>query len=237
MTNNISSNVNPRENLTDLGGGYTLLQDQSAFRFGTDSVLLSKFARANSGDRVIDLGAGNGAVTVMLCQNHDALNVTAIEIQPEACDLVRRNIARNGLDETVNILEADLRKLEDVMPARCADLIVCNPPYKPVGTGEPSAGQCALIARHEIMCTLQDAVQSAARLLKVGGRLCMVHKPERLAALMAEMKTFDIEPKRLALAAGNASIPPSIVLVEGRFKGRPGLIIEPLIDLSRGYTQ
>ena len=209
-------------------GGYRFVYDDTLFRPGTDSFLLSSLPRLRPGLRVCDLGCGTGLLGLLLLQRQPELTVTGIDLLPEAAALARRAAAENGLTDRLQIVEGDLRR--PLLPAGSFDLAVCNPPYYPPGSGRVSADPARRTARSESDCSLPELCRAAARLLRWGGSFCLVHKPERLADLCCGLRAAGLEPKRLRLVCGKAAAPPSLVLLEARRGGRPGLAIEaPLV--------
>lgn len=205
-----------------LWNGVTLLQPENQFRLGTDSVACAAFARFSRGAAVADLGCGSGAIALMLLASDPTLQVTGVELQPEAARLAQENAARSGLRCTV--LEGDLREIRSLLPAGSMDGVISNPPYFPVGSG-PGGPRAA--ARSEQTCTLAQLTQAAAWLLKYGGSFVLVHRPERLADLIWELRSQNLEPKRICFVRHRPRSPVSLVLLESRKGGKPGLQYEP----------
>ena len=205
-----------------LWNGVTLLQPEDQFRLGTDSVACAAFARFSHGAAVADLGCGSGAIALMLLASDPSLQVTGVELQPEAARLAGENAARSGLNCTV--LEGDLREIRSLLPAGSMDGVISNPPYFPVGSG-PGGPRAA--ARSEQTCTLAQLTQAAAWLLKFGGSFVLVHRPERLADLIWELRCRKLEPKRIRFVRHRPRSAVSLVLLEARKGGKPGLQYEP----------
>ena len=205
-----------------LWNGVTLLQPEDQFRLGTDSVACAAFARFSHGAAVADLGCGSGAIALMLLASDPSLQVTGVELQPEAARLAQENAARSGLNCTV--LEGDLREIRSLLPAGSMDGVISNPPYFPVGSG-PGGPRAA--ARSEQTCTLAQLTQAAAWLLKFGGSFVLVHRPERLADLIWELRCRKLEPKRIRFVRHRPRSAVSLVLLEARKGGKPGLQYEP----------
>jgi tRNA1Val (adenine37-N6)-methyltransferase len=210
------------------GTDWQLHYDESVFPPSTDSFLLSSFPVLRSGMRVCDLGAGSHLLGLLLLRRERELDVTGIERSPAACRLAERNSTENGLTDRLHTLCADLRDHASLPDAGRFDLVVCNPPYFPEGRGHPAGTQTRRDAREESACTLQDVCAAAARLLRWGGRLCLVHRAERLTDLLCAMRSAGIEPKRLrcVLTVSTAKAP-SLLLLEGRLGGGLGLRWEP----------
>ena len=211
-------------------GGLRFVYDGALFRPGTDTFLLSSLPRLKPGLRVMDLGCGTGLLALLLLQRQRTLQVTGVDIQPRAVHLAMRAAAENALQDCLTFRTADLRKVSTLFPTGSFDLVVCNPPYYPPGSGALAPDEPRRTARAEVECTLEDVCRAAAYLLRWGGRLCLVHKPERLADLLAAMRSHAIEPKRLRFVQPRSDRAPSLVLAEGTRGGKPGLSVEaPLL--------
>lgn len=207
--------------MEDLWNGVCM--ENGPFRLGTDSVACAWFARFPAGSRVCDLGCGSGAISLMLLAGDPSLQVTGIELMPEAAALARKNAEHNQLPFTV--LEADLRNIRALPPAGSMDGVISNPPYFPVGSGFAAKGALAQ-ARSEETCTLPQLAAAMSRLLKTGGRAVLVHRPERLADLIWYFRQENLEPKRIRFVRHRQESPVSLVLLEARKGGRPGLTYE-----------
>ena len=212
-------------------GGPRFAQSEN-FRFGTDSVLLGNFAGLSGVKRGIDLGCASGVITMLLLARSSKLHMDGIELDPAAAELASDNMELNGLEDRCVITNADLRDYKTLFKAGSFDLVVSNPPYFPVGSGDVSPDIRRAVARGEITCTLADLCTAAGYLCRWGGTVAFVHRSERLTDLFTELKANGIEPKRLRLVAHTAESVPSLVLVEGRRGGNPGLKIEPLLILK-----
>ena len=213
-------------------GGYRFVYDDTLFRPGTDTFLLSTFPRLKTGLRVCDLGCGTGLLGLLLLQRQPHLSVTGVEIQAEAVRLAQQAAAENDLAEHLSFLLADLRDSRSHFPTGSFDLIICNPPYYPTGSGALSEDSALRTARSEVHCTLEDICRAASYLLRWGGSFCLVHKPERLADILCTLREHAMEPKRLRWVCPTASSAPSLILVEGRRGGKPGLTVEPPLILQ-----
>ena len=215
----------------ELWPGGPVLRQAAHFRLGTDCVLLTGFANAAGAKRGIDLGCASGAAMLLLLLRHTKLHMTGVEIVPEAAELARENMAANGLSARSAVVTGDLRQSRTLFRAGSFDLVVANPPYFPAGSGPAPADADRAAAREELLCSLEDVCAAAGWLLQTGGRVCLVHRPERLAELFRTLSRHDLEPKRLRLVAARADSAPSLVLVEARRGGKPGLTIEPQLVL------
>lgn len=193
--------------------------------FGTDAVLLASFASIKRKDKACDLGTGCGIIPLIWLKGETG-SVTAVDIQEKACCQLQKSVELNSLSERLNVVNADLRSLKGILPFGEFDLVTMNPPYKPVGTGIESASEADKIARHETMCTIDDAVNAASSLLKFGGRFCMCHRPERLCDIIVAMRNGKIEVKRIRFVTEKEGKAPWLVLVEGKRGAKPHVTVE-----------
>ena len=216
--------LKPGERLDDLQcNGMKLIQRPDAFRFGTDSVLLADFAAPRPNDRVADLGCGTGAIAMLMAAHQPRLNVDAVEIQPEIADMARRSVALNGMENRINVLEADMREAWRTLGAGRRSLVVCNPPYGRRGGALESRDEGTRIARHEGDLTPYDVARSASMLLKNGGRFCMIYPAARAFEMMKAMSDNHIAPKRIRTVHGVSGRAPKFVLMDGVKGGGEGL--------------
>ncbi len=211
-------------------GGYRLLYDDTLFPPGTDSFLLSSLPRLKPGLKVCDLGSGTGLLGLLLMQRQKGLHITGIELSARAAALAERCAAENGITGQLSTICGDLRDIRQLLPANGFDLVVSNPPYFSTGSGKLSDAPDIRSARAELACTVDDLCTAAAWLLRWGCSFCLVHRPERLTDLLCALRAHAIEPKRLRLVHTRPEAAPSLVLLEARRGGKPGLSIEaPLI--------
>ena len=209
-----------------------VLRQAAHFRLGTDCVLLADFVNTSGLRRGIDLGCASGAAMLLLLNRSPGLSMTGLEIVPEAAALARENLALNGLEARGEIITGDIRDHRALFRAGAFDLVVCNPPYFSPESGAVSPNPDRAAARSELLCTLPELCAASAFLLRTGGRACFVHRPERLSELFVCLSSAGLEPKRLRLVCRDADAAPSLVLVEARRGGKPGLTIEPALLLQ-----
>ncbi len=236
MRNGIEQ-LRPGERIDDLQrSGYGIIQKEGAFCFGMDAVLLSGFAEVRKGETAVDLGTGTGIIPILLEAKTEGKLFYGIEIQPEMADMARRSAEMNGLGEKVLILDGDIKELltgTALLPPELfgkTDVVTSNPPYMKESHGLRNPDDALAIARHEVACTLEDVCGAASRLLRCGGRFCMVHKPQRLPEIITAMKEARLEPKRMKLVYPYADREANMVLIEAVRDGRPGCRVErPLI--------
>lgn len=211
-------------------GGPLFYYDDALFPPGTDSFLLAYFTRTRRGERVCDLGAGTGLLGLLLLSREPTLAIDNVEIQEKSLALAAKSCEANSLVMSHHL--ADLRDLSGVLPAGSFDLVISNPPYFKSGSGQKAATDARQTAREENCCTVDDLCRAAARLLRWGGRMSVVYRPERLVDLLDAMRKHGMEPKRLRMVQNTATAAPSLILAEGKRGGKSGLIIEPPLILK-----
>ena len=197
------------------------------FCLSTDSMVLADFCRLPPRARVLDLGCGCGALGLLLLGAAPELLVDGIEIQPGAAKQAARNAEGNGLSGRFRVFCGDLRQMPPEIAPGSYDCAVSNPPYYPPGSGHLRREDSLSIARSELLCPLDALCAAAARALRWGGRFFLVHKPERLTDLLCALRAARLEPKRIRFVRHRAGSPVSLVLLESRLGGRPGLQYEP----------
>lgn len=219
------------ERIDDLQrNGYRIIQDSKRFCFGMDAVLLSGFAQVKDGARVLDLGTGTGIIPLLLAAKTKAAHLTGLEIQEDSADMAKRSVLLNGLEERIDIITGDIKEAGSLFDAASFDVITCNPPYMIGRHGLKNDADAKAIARHEILCTLEDVAAQTERLLKPGGKFFLVHRPFRLAEIMTTMRSYKLEPKRMRLVYPFVDKEPNMVLLEAVRGGRTRMTVEkPLI--------
>lgn len=233
--------LKPGERLDDLQrNGYRIIQDPDKFCFGMDAVLLSGFASAPDGGRVLDLGTGTGIIPILMAAKTGAKELVGLEIQPESAEMANRSVILNDLEEKVKIVEGDIKEAGELFGAASFDVVTSNPPYMIGGHGLQNPDGPKAIARHEVLCDLEDVVKAAARCLKPGGKFYMVHRPFRLAEIMVVMNRYKLEPKRMRLVYPFIDKEPSMVLIEGARGGKSRITVEPpliIYESQHKYTK
>ena len=227
----MNPNLKENERLDSLQrNGYQIIQNPEKFCFGMDAVLLSGFARAKEGDRVLDMGTGTGIIPILMEAKTAAAELVGLEIQPESADMARRSVALNQLQHKIQIVEGDIKEAAGIFGAASFDVVTCNPPYMIGQHGIQNPDAPKAIARHEILCTLEDVIGQASKVCKPGGHFFMVHRPFRLAEIISLMTQYRLEPKRMQLVYPYVDKEPNMVLIEGVRGGRSRMTVEkPLI--------
>ncbi len=206
--------------------------------FTTDTILLADFAKAKKTDKAVDLGTGCGTIPLLWAREDPPCEISAVEIQEEAVDLLTKSIEHNlenGIENARNIspLCCDLRELRDKLPFGYHTLVVSNPPYKPEGTGLKNPDSSKTAARHETACTIDDVCRAASDLLQFSGRFCLCLRPERLCDVTEALRRHDLEPKRLRFVQQRRDKAPKLFLLEARRGSKKGfLTVEPTLFIE-----
>lgn len=220
--------------------GYKIIQNEKLFCFGMDAVLLSGFASVKEGGCTLDLGTGTGIIPILMEAKTNGKHFSGLEISATSADMARRSVALNGLEDKIEIIQGDIKEAGELFTPASFDTITSNPPYMigQHGLVNPDLEKAA--ARHEILCTLDDVVRAAARLVRPGGHFYMVHRPFRLAEIIAVLLKYKMEPKRMRLVHPYLDKEPNMVLIEAVRGGKSRMTVEkPLIVYKRPgvYTQ
>lgn len=205
-----------------LHNGYTLELSAGAFPLSTDSIALADFIRMPKNANVIDLGSGCGTLGLLLCANHPTCCVTGIELDHQAHLMAQRNAQNNGIEDRLTSICADIRSISSFINAGSFSCCISNPPYF---SGGPKS-QSVPLARRDDLCSMEDLMSAADWALKYGGDFYLIHRPERLAELCACAVKHNLEPKRLRLLRHKPDDPVSLIMVQCRKGGKPGLIWE-----------
>ncbi len=231
----------PGERLDDLQrNGYQIIQNPEKFCFGMDAVLLSGFAKVKPGESVLDIGTGTGIIPILLKGKTKGKHFTGIEIQEESADMARRSVCLNGLERDITIICGDIKNGSDYLPEAGFEVVTSNPPYMIGEHGMKCDHEPMSIARHEVLCTLDDIIREGSRALKMKGRFYLVHRPFRLVEIMETMRKYHLEPKRMRMVHPFIDKEPNMVLIEALKGGKPRLTVEkPLIVYREQgkYTQ
>ena len=244
--------VKDNERIDDLQNGYYVIQDPDKFCFGMDAVLLSGFAKVKKGETALDLGTGTGIIPILLKTKTNGKHFTGLEIQKECADMAGRSVRYNHLEDDVEIVRGDIKEAADIFGAASFDVVTSNPPYmigqhglrnpdmpKAIARHEVLCNledvvsqaskvlKALYIARHEALCTLDDILRESAKILKVKGRFYMVHRPFRLAEIMNVLTKYRLEPKRMQLVYPYIDREPNMVLIEALKGGNSRVTVEP----------
>lgn len=210
--------------------GYYLIQNPKRFCFGMDAVLLSGFAKMKQGETMLDLGTGTGIIPILMEAKTNGQRFIGLEIQPETADMAMRSVKLNHLEKKVTIVTGDIKNASALFGKSAFDVVTSNPPYMIGKHGIENPYLPKAIARHEILCTLEDVIRETAAVLKPNGHFFLVHRPFRLAEIFGQLMRFQLEPKRMQLVYPYVDKEPNMVLIEAVKGGKSRLTIEkPLI--------
>ena len=221
-------------------GRLRVKQMRRGYRFSIDAVLLAYFAGPLTTETVLDLGTGCGIVPLILACRYSDILVHGLELQSELADIAARNAADNGFSDRVVIHALDMKQVSPFLTSGPVDLVVCNPPFYPVGRGRINPDCQRAVARHEIGITLFELVETAGRMLRDDGRFAAVYPVGRLDDMLLEMRREGLEPKILRMVHPKENGPAKLFLVEGVKGGREMLEVPPPLILYRDdgvYTQ
>ena len=222
--------LRPDECMDDFfDGRLKLIQFRTGYRFSIDAVLLAQFVSVKRNDVVVDLGTGCGIIPMALLLTEPVGHVFALEIQPELAEQAVRNTRLNGFEHEVEVILGDIK--HPPLHPSSADVVICNPPYRPKNSGRINPDPQKAIARHEMLSSLNDILDAAAKTLRAKGRLAMIYPAARLADLLIKMRGFNLEPKRLRVVYPSMRSDAKLALIEASLGGRAGLkILPPLLD-------
>lgn len=225
------SELKPGERLDDLErNGLMLIQHPGRFCYGVDAVLLSWFAKASEGERVLDFCTGTGVVPILMTAKTAASHFTGLEIQEEVAKMASRSVMLNHLGDKVSIICGDLKNTKTLFGKGVFNVVTVNPPYMAGGSGFVGADYSKAVSRHEILCSLEDVIRESANVLVAGGRMYMVHRPYRLGDIICLMKQYKMSPRRLCMVHPKASQEANLVLIEGIRGGNTQIRVEaPLV--------
>jgi len=211
-----------------LDGRLRLIQSKNGYRFSIDAVFLSTFVSIRPGDRVVDLGTGCGVMPLILLLQTSVDRVVGLEIQEELASQAARNALLNRLGSRMDVVIGDI--LHPPLVEACADVVICNPPYRKRLSGRINPDPRRAIARHEILASIDDILSAAQRLLKKKGRFAFIYPATRLAEVFGLLRRFDLEPKRLQINYPDLNSGAKLILMEAVLGARPGLeVLPPLL--------
>ena len=233
--------IKANERVDELGrNGYRIIQNPDRFCFGMDAVLLSDFAKVKEGDKVLDFCTGTGIIPILMEAKTKAAHFSALEIQKDSAEMARRSVSLNHLEEKIEIITGDVKEADKLFEAASFQAVTCNPPYMIGQHGLVNPDNPKAIARHEILCTLEDIIKQGARVLVPGGSFYMVHRPFRLVEIMTTFTKYKLEPKRMRLVYPYVDKEPNMVLIQATKGGKSRITVEkPLIvyEKSGVYTR
>lgn len=222
--------------------GYSIIQDKEKFMFGIDAVLLADYATVRKNEKIFDLCTGNGIVPLLMHGKSKKINpyFTAIEIQKDSAEMAKKSVEMNGLENQIKIVHGDLKNVGSIFKRHSFDVVTCNPPYMLNEHGKQNPNEYKRIARHEILCNLNDVISAAEYLLKPNGRFYMIHRPFRLVEIFSALTKFKLEPKKMRLVQPFLQKEPNMVLIEAKKNASSRLAVEkPLVVYEKPglYTQ
>ena len=213
-------------------GRLTLTESRDALCLGTDALLLAAYIKKNASANAVELGAGSGAISLLVAKRGKFKKITAVEIQPELAELCQKNVSDNGLFDTVNTVCADVRSLKNAEYAGTG-VVFANPPYMKNDAGKVSPSNFRQASRHEVFGGVKEFCACAGKLLKTGGRFYVVYRPDRLESLIVSLAEFGFTPKRMTFVSSDEYHEPSVVLTEAVKDAKESLFITPPLFLTK----
>ena len=202
------------------------------YTFGTDTMILADFSMPKKHETIVEIGTGCGAIPLYWLSMTEVKKVFAIDIQQEACEQLKKSIKISKVEEKIEVINADIKnQIPQILKHSC-NLVVCNPPYKAMGSGIVNEKKERKIARHEQECTIDDVTKSASYFLNFWGKLCMCHRVERLCEILESMRRNKIEPKKIRFVQQRKNSPAKLFLIEGKKGAKPGLIALPTLFIE-----
>ena len=221
-------------------GRVIIKQSRMGYRFSVDAVVLAASVQPKPKDTIVDLGTGCGIIPLILAHRHPEIRIFGVEVQKELAVLAQENIATNGMEDRITILQMDMKKLSINMLPKTADLVVSNPPYRKAHSGRINPNQQRARARHEIFITLADLIDTVRKILRKSGRFMMVYPIDRLADVVATLRSGNLELKFFRNIHSYRDTEAKRVLVEAVLDGRPGLKAAPplyIYEPDHTYTE
>lgn len=214
-------------------GDMRIIQPEKGYRFSLDAVLLAHFPNP-PWQHVIELGTGSGVISLLMAYRDPQARFTSLEIQPAMAERAARSLALNGMKEQIEILNADIRAADNILPKGKAELVVSNPPFWRQGEGKVSTNPEEALARHEISLTLNELIQKGAYFLRPGGKMAIIHQSKRLDEALEKFRHYKLPARRIRMVHSFIDQPARLVLIEA-VKNRPGplVIMPPLVIYTR----
>lgn len=196
-------------------------------KFNSDTILLSDFVKPSVRHRVIELCCGCGAMSLMWFNEQPPKELFCVDIQKEACDLLKKSLKYNNLEGKITVINDDLKNMKNVFKFKKFNVVACNPPYFPIKSGINSEIFSNMVSKHQTACSLEDVIKASSQILRISGKLCISYRQEGLCDILWYMRKYGIEPKRVRFIHHRADKPPKTILVEGRYQSAPGMLVMP----------
>lgn len=230
----------PDEKIENLGcGDLGLIQSAKGYRFTTDAVLLANFCKDMTGKTCVEFCAGSGVISLLVCYKKHPKHIFAVEIQPRLADMAKRSVELNGLQNSITVVNADLNDEPTYLGGKLADVVVCNPPYRKLGSGERQQADELAVCRHELRVNLAQVVSAASSILNNKGSFYLVHQSSRLAEIVCECGKNNLAVKEILPVCPRPGREPNVVLVRAVKCGAADCVLHaPLFvtDSDGNYT-
>ncbi len=230
--------INSDERINEINESLRLIEKKDGLVFGTDAYLLSAYLPRRSKSVGAELGCGTGVISLLASARNKCSRIYAIEVQEEFCSLTERNIALNGFQDKINVINKNVKDVDSKDTDGEVDFVFSNPPYMKSDSGKANAHSEKNIARHEVCGDINDFCACAKRLLKHGGYFYGVYRPDRMTDIVCALRSNNLEPKKITFVYPNSSTPPCLMLISARLYGKSGMSIEePLFIYKDGTTE
>ena len=225
--------INPDEKLEDLQcKGLMLIQNKDNYCFTTDSVLLANFIKAKPKDNVAELCSGSGVISILVCAKLGLENIDAVELQSSLCDMSRRSILYNNLQNYIKVYNISIQQAKDELKKDFYDVIVSNPPYYKIVGAPTNCSKNISLAKHEIQMNLQDLIECASKLLKYGGKFYFIHRAERLDEIISTLSKYNLGAKIIQFIQPKQNLPAHLVLIQATKGAKFGVKVLPMLYLN-----
>ena len=214
--------------------GLTIFQPSEGYRFSVDSLILARFVRTRKRDKILELGAGCGVISLILAKINPYTSITAIEIQTQLTGLFKKNVSVNGLEEQITVIEGDINRIREIIPAGVFDHVVANPPFRSHKTGRLCRNVHEARARHELLTSLENVLDATRYALKPGGRVSLIYSADLLTKLVYFMREKRLEPKRMQFIHPSPDTKARMAVVEGVKDAGEELLVLPPEFLTNG---
>ncbi len=214
------------ERLDDLQlNGLYIIQNPNEYCFTSDAVLLANAVKMKKGQKVCDLGTGSGIIPILITAKNSGTTAVGVELQEYQVDMATRSVLHNGMQDRVQIIHGDIRDGRKLLGSGVFDVVVSNPPYGILGTGDMKESSGIARSRYEITVNLEQIIRTASEIVKFGGKVYIINKAERLAEMICLMNKYRIEPKKITNVYRKENFPADTVIVEGVLGGKSGVKI------------
>lgn len=209
--------------------GLKIIQNNK-YNFTSDSAILANFVSAKKSDTCVEIGTGTGVISILVNYKNNPKKIIAFEIQKEVSSLAEKNIKLNNLQDKIEIINSPIQNFKEYVNKESIDVVFANPPYLKVnGLSLINTEDTKAKSRHEICLTLEEFIKYSSQILKFGGKLFFVHRPNRLSEIFECLHKYKLEPKKMFFTQPNEKTEPSTVLIMAQKNAKPELKVLPTL--------